>query len=197
MSGFTRSAYWYGDALVYEALHTKWARYHARHCLRSCNGDWLTHALERFDMLRWDGGFVALVGPGLTVNVDLGSLTTDSLWEAVTGTLGEGWTEQQREDGAERADGRRATWKQCGLHRAAEQGYRVQPMHATTVVPLGDHRPTPPRKSAPKVVPFGKYKGRPLAELLADREYCAWLVEQVWFRNKYGPMHALIVNADE
>jgi hypothetical protein len=136
VSGYTRRWYWYGDVLVYEALDTKWNRYHAAHCSgRLCTGDWLDHALERFDLLRYDGGFVALVGPGLTVGHDL--LSTDPLWEVVTGVPGRGdgggWREEAPlTGGLVEPEARRASWKQCGLHRAAEIGYRVEPMHATT-----------------------------------------------------------------
>ena len=63
---------------------SKWARYHAR-C--GCGQDWVTaHAeLAGFTVVR-KGGFVALVGPGLTEGVDEGKLTTNAVWQAVTGT---------------------------------------------------------------------------------------------------------------
>ncbi|WP_225731050.1 MULTISPECIES: hypothetical protein [unclassified Nocardia] len=95
MSGFTRDTYHYGDELVYEALHSKWGRYHANYC--GCGQDWLTAHAEPagFTVVRSGGGFVALTGPGLTEGVDEDALTTNALWEAVTGTPGtQDWTEE-------------------------------------------------------------------------------------------------------
>ena len=34
----------------------------------------------------------------------------------------------------------------------------------------------------PNVIPFGKYKGRPVEALAQDREYSDWLTGQAWFR---------------
>lgn len=39
MSGFTRDTKRYGDKLVYEALGSKWRRYHDGHC--GCGLNWL------------------------------------------------------------------------------------------------------------------------------------------------------------
>src|SRR5689334_13228159 len=36
------------------------------------------------------------------------------------------------------------------------------------------------------IVPFGKYKGRPVEEMLADPSYMAWLESQPWFREKFA-----------
>lgn len=44
------------------------------------------------------------------------------------------------------------------------------------------------------VVPFGKYKGQPVAQLAADQEYCQWLVAQPWFIEKFAHIHTLIIN---
>lgn len=44
------------------------------------------------------------------------------------------------------------------------------------------------------IVPFGKYKGRPLVDLIADRSYTDWLAAQPWFRQRYGTVYNLIVN---
>jgi hypothetical protein len=87
MSGFTRDPRHYGDRLVYEALGSKWSRYHAR-C--GCGRDWVNAHSEPagFKVVREGSGFVALVGPGLTEDVDEDKLTTNSLWKAVTGTEG-------------------------------------------------------------------------------------------------------------
>ena len=35
-------------------------------------------------------------------------------------------------------------------------------------------------------VSFGKYKGRPLSHLVADRSYCEWLRSQEWMKKKEG-----------
>lgn len=94
MSGFTRDTKHYGDQLVYEALLSKWDRYHAR-C--GCDQDWVTAHAEPagFTVVRTGGGYVALVGPGLTQDVDESRLTANALWEAVTGQPGQQtWFEQ-------------------------------------------------------------------------------------------------------
>lgn len=95
MSGFTRDTKHYGDRLVYEALLRKWERYHSR-C--GCGEDWVeAHAVPAgFEVVRRGSGFVALVGAGLTEDVDEDHLTTDALWAAVTGVSGAGWTETVR-----------------------------------------------------------------------------------------------------
>ncbi|MFB6876326.1 hypothetical protein [Streptomyces sp. NPDC056323] len=89
MSGFARDPKYYGDRLVYEPLERKWAGYHARHC--GCGQDWLeAHAVPAgFTVIpRGKTGYYGLVGPGLTEGVDEEKLTTDALWEAVTGKPG-------------------------------------------------------------------------------------------------------------
>ncbi|MGP3991643.1 hypothetical protein [Streptomyces sp. 3N207] len=96
MSGFTRDTKYYGDQLVYEALGSKWGRYHSTHC--GCGRDWVSAHAESagFTVVRSGRGFVALTGPGLTKGVDESALTVDALWEAVTGKPGKGRTEQIR-----------------------------------------------------------------------------------------------------
>ncbi|KOU84334.1 MULTISPECIES: DUF3072 domain-containing protein [unclassified Streptomyces] len=89
MSGFARDPKYYGDRLVYEPLERKWAGYHARHC--GCGLDWLEgHAVPAgFTVIpRGRTGYYGLVGPGLTEGVGEEALTTNALWEAVTGTPG-------------------------------------------------------------------------------------------------------------
>jgi hypothetical protein len=96
MSGFTRDPYHYGDRLVYEALTSKWDRYHA-HC--GCGSDWVTAHAEPagFTVVRNGSGFVALTGQGLTDDTDEDRLTTNVLWQVVTGTEGEqDWFETVR-----------------------------------------------------------------------------------------------------
>lgn len=41
-----------------------------------------------------------------------------------------------------------------------------------------------------ETVPFGKYKGRPVEDMLADADYMAWLEAQPWFREKFGKIRA-------
>lgn len=96
MSGFTRDTLHYGDRLVYEALLGKWDRYHVQ-C--GCRQDWiLAHAEPAgFRVARRGSGFVALVGPSLTEGVNENKLTTNALWQAVTGTPGaQDWFDQVR-----------------------------------------------------------------------------------------------------
>lgn len=95
MSGFTRDSYHYGEQLVYEALHSKWGRYHARYC--GCGHDWISAHAEPagFAVVKSGSGYTALTGPGLTEGVDEDALTANALWEAVTGTPGtQDWYEQ-------------------------------------------------------------------------------------------------------
>jgi hypothetical protein len=102
VSGFTRDPYWYGGRLVYEPLPRRWQGYHDRHCpgpdeRPECTGWWVDHALDAgFEKIDHHP-YYALVGPGLTEGVDEGALTTDALWEAVTGKPGQGWREPVRE----------------------------------------------------------------------------------------------------
>lgn len=44
-----------------------------------------------------------------------------------------------------------------------------------------------------ETVPFGKYKGRPVADMLADADYMTWLEAQPWFRQRYA---GLVANRD-
>ena len=49
------------------------------------------------------------------------------------------------------------------------------------------------------VVPFGKYSGRPVATLLADKSYLRWLTEQpkimTWLLRRHPDLHAKILAA--
>lgn len=47
----------------------------------------------------------------------------------------------------------------------------------------------------PGIVPFGKYKGRPIEYMLADRSYCEWLAAQPWFRDRFAPVYNIIIGA--
>lgn len=124
MSGFTRGGR-YGDRLVYEALQSKWVRYH-RHC--TCGKDWVeAHAIPAgFTVVKAGNGWVGLVGPGLTEGVDEDKLTVNALWEAVTGRPGsQSWYEDvtllpvpvpgksgRRDPGKYSPMPPRATWRQ-------------------------------------------------------------------------------------
>src|SRR5262245_25494151 len=45
------------------------------------------------------------------------------------------------------------------------------------------------------VIPFGKYKGRMIEELLIDDPgYLQWLTGQDWFRAKFNILHQVIIN---
>ncbi len=44
------------------------------------------------------------------------------------------------------------------------------------------------------VVPFGKYKGKPVECLLQDESYAKWLVGQDWFQQKFQTMYTLVIN---
>jgi len=45
-----------------------------------------------------------------------------------------------------------------------------------------------------KIVPFGKHKGKPVEELIADQGYCEWLMAQPGFRERYPQIYQVIVN---
>lgn len=44
-----------------------------------------------------------------------------------------------------------------------------------------------------EVVPFGKYRDRPVEHMLADGSYLQWLLAQPWFRERYVSLHQLVV----
>jgi uncharacterized protein (DUF3820 family) len=47
------------------------------------------------------------------------------------------------------------------------------------------------------IVPFGKYKGRLLEEILIDDpSYIDWLAEQDWFRSEFPTLHQVILDFD-
>ena len=43
------------------------------------------------------------------------------------------------------------------------------------------------------IVPFGKYKNKPVTELMADKNYVDWLKNQSWFSNN-SPIYNIVVN---
>jgi hypothetical protein len=44
------------------------------------------------------------------------------------------------------------------------------------------------------LVPFGKYRNQPLAQLAADKSYCDWLLQQGWLGQRYPELRTLIIN---
>ena len=45
------------------------------------------------------------------------------------------------------------------------------------------------------LVPFGKYRGRPVTDLIADRNYVEWLLAQPWFADRQRPIYNLIIGS--
>jgi hypothetical protein len=45
-----------------------------------------------------------------------------------------------------------------------------------------------------ELVPFGKYKGKPVEVLMADTGYRDWLMAQPWFRDRFQVVYQTIVN---
>jgi hypothetical protein len=55
----------------------------------------------------------------------------------------------------------------------------------------------PPRlkqKKAENVVPFGKYKDRPVDAMMEDQKYLQWLLAQPWFSDNYPQIYTIVVN---
>lgn len=44
------------------------------------------------------------------------------------------------------------------------------------------------------IVPFGKYKGKPIELLLKDEEYAKWLAAQDWVQQKFQKMYTIIIH---
>ena len=42
---------------------------------------------------------------------------------------------------------------------------------------------------SPDTITFGKYKNGTLQQLLKDRSYCTWLLQQEWFQTNYEYFH--------
>ena len=47
---------------------------------------------------------------------------------------------------------------------------------------------------ADEVIPFGKYKGQAIAQVVQDRNYTEWLTAQSWFKERYANLYTVIVN---
>lgn len=44
------------------------------------------------------------------------------------------------------------------------------------------------------LIPFGKYKGKPLTAMAEDSQYIEWLQQQGWLQEKYPQINTLIIN---
>lgn len=44
------------------------------------------------------------------------------------------------------------------------------------------------------IIPFGKYKGKPIETLATDKEYTQWLLAQSWFREKNINLYNVVIN---
>ncbi len=44
------------------------------------------------------------------------------------------------------------------------------------------------------LIPFGKYKGQPMEVMKMDTQYCDWIAQQDWFRERYGNLYQVIIN---
>jgi hypothetical protein len=52
---------------------------------------------------------------------------------------------------------------------------------------MGDNKPV--------IMPFGKYKGKPIKVLMQDEQYANWLKDQPWFREKFSNHCTIIINS--
>jgi uncharacterized protein (DUF3820 family) len=44
------------------------------------------------------------------------------------------------------------------------------------------------------LIPFGKYKGKPVTEIISDTEYLKWLSLQPWFKEKHPTIYNITIN---
>lgn len=49
-------------------------------------------------------------------------------------------------------------------------------------------------KLSTDTITFGKYKDKTLTQLLRDRKYCVWLLEQEWFQTNYEYLYNRVLN---
>ena len=50
------------------------------------------------------------------------------------------------------------------------------------------------RDKGTNIVPFGKYKGRLVEELVADKNYTDWLTAQPWLKDRFPAVYQVIIN---
>lgn len=54
---------------------------------------------------------------------------------------------------------------------------------------------TPPKDPSAIVIPFGKYRGKTVAELLVtDPQYADWVTAQAWFAQRFAELHAAMLS---
>jgi hypothetical protein len=51
-----------------------------------------------------------------------------------------------------------------------------------------------PEKLSKETITFGKYKDKTLSQLLRDRKYCTWLLQQEWFQTSYEYLYNRVMN---
>jgi hypothetical protein len=51
-----------------------------------------------------------------------------------------------------------------------------------------------PQQSGGAIVPFGKYRGKPIEAMLQDPSYCEWFMSQPEMRQKYQNVYQVIIN---
>jgi uncharacterized protein (DUF3820 family) len=44
------------------------------------------------------------------------------------------------------------------------------------------------------IIPFGKYKGKDVTQLIEDQQYLQWCKNQPWFKEKYANIYNIVVN---
>jgi len=46
-----------------------------------------------------------------------------------------------------------------------------------------------------KIIPFGKYKGQEIEQVIArDPQYVQWIMQQAWFQEKFQPIYQVVIN---
>lgn len=45
-----------------------------------------------------------------------------------------------------------------------------------------------------QTIPFGKYKGVLVSDVIQDTNYCYWLLKQEWFGKKYAHLKRIIMD---
>jgi len=45
-----------------------------------------------------------------------------------------------------------------------------------------------------EIIPFGKYKGKPVFALAEDKSYTEWLLSQPWFKEKHFNIYNIVIN---
>ena len=45
-----------------------------------------------------------------------------------------------------------------------------------------------------EIIPFGKYKDKPIEFLAKDKDYITWLLSTDWFKDKYSNIYSIVIN---